>query len=174
MDYGKLIREAWATTWRYRFLWVLGILAGGGVGVPALNGGSGGSGTGWRIEQTELEQMNPRLAGAVRAITDWSMANAGLLVLAVIGLVVFLLVMLVLSLIAQGGMARATADLATGQPSSLGRAWRAGTQLFWRYLGLWLVLIGATMLIGAVVAATIALTIAAGAVSQTPAVTVAM
>src|SRR3954452_23024819 len=28
MDYPTLIAEAWAMTWRYRFLWVLGLLAG--------------------------------------------------------------------------------------------------------------------------------------------------
>ena len=25
MDYGTLIRQAWTITWRYRFLWLLGI-----------------------------------------------------------------------------------------------------------------------------------------------------
>ena len=29
MEYGVLIRQAWSTTWRYRFLWLLGVLAGG-------------------------------------------------------------------------------------------------------------------------------------------------
>ena len=28
MNYPTLIAEAWAMTWRYRFLWVLGLLAG--------------------------------------------------------------------------------------------------------------------------------------------------
>jgi hypothetical protein len=44
VDYGRLIQQAWSLTWRYRFLWLLGILAGGGVGLPALNGNAGGSG----------------------------------------------------------------------------------------------------------------------------------
>jgi hypothetical protein len=41
MDYGALIREAWGTTWRHRFLWVLGLFAGGAVGVSAGGGGNG-------------------------------------------------------------------------------------------------------------------------------------
>ena len=40
MEYGKLIRDAWNITWRYRFLWVLGLLAGGSAGLPGLNGGA--------------------------------------------------------------------------------------------------------------------------------------
>ena len=95
MDYRQLIREAWVATWRYRFLWVLGILAGGGVGVPTLNGGTGGSGTGWRIEQTELEQMSPRGAAALRAVTDWSIGNVGLLVIAAVLFAAFLVVVAV-------------------------------------------------------------------------------
>ena len=37
MDYGRLIQEAWALTWRYRFLWVLGCFAGGAVGASFGN-----------------------------------------------------------------------------------------------------------------------------------------
>jgi hypothetical protein len=172
MDYAKLIRDAWATTWRYRFLWVLGILAGGGVGVPALNGGGGSSG--WRVNQADLDNTNPQLAAAARDITEWSVANAPLLVFAVVVFGLFLLGLVVLSMIAQGSMARATADLAIGQPSSLGRAWQAGLRLFWRYLGLWLMLI----VIGALVAATVAglavLAFGAGAIAQAPSLTAAL
>ena len=75
--------------------------------------------------------------------------------LAVLGLAL-MLVLLVLSFIAQGGMAQATTDLATGHTSSLGRAWSAGTHLFWRYVGLWLFLIATAIVIAAVVGAVVA------------------
>jgi len=53
-------------------------------------------------------------------------------------------------------MAQATADLATGHASSLGRAWSAGVHLFWRYVGLWLVLVAAGIIIAAIVGALVA------------------
>jgi len=68
----------------------------------------------------------------------------------------------VLSFIAQGGMAQATADLATGHTSSLGRAWSAGLHLFWRYVGLWLVLIAAALTVGAIAAMLFGAAVATG------------
>jgi hypothetical protein len=73
-------------------------------------------------------------------------------------------VLLVLSFVAQGGMAQATTDLAEGHPSSLGRAWSTGLRVFWRYVGLWLVFAGAAIVLGALIAAVIAAIVGAVAV----------
>ena len=165
MDYGSLIRQAWTITWHYRFLWLLGILAGGAVGMPSLNGGNSGWQTG--SNSRDIQQLSPGLAAAGAGIEQWALANIGLLIgVAAVG-VLLALVLLVLSFIAQGGMAQATADLATGHTSSLGRAWSAGLHLFWRYVGLWLVLLAAGMVIAAVIGAVVAtvglVTVAGGA-----------
>jgi hypothetical protein len=163
MDYGSLIGQAWRITWRYRFLWVLGVLAGGAVGMPSLNSGN----TGWQTNSRDIPQLTPGVAAVAVGIEQWALANIGLLI-GVAGVGVLLaLVLLVLSFIAQGGMAQATADLATGHTSSLGRAWSAGLHLFWRYVGLWLVLVAAGIIfaaiIGTVVAAVGVATVAGGA-----------
>jgi hypothetical protein len=76
------------------------------------------------------------------------------------------LALLVVSLIAQGGLAGATTDFASGRSSSLGRAWRTGLHLFWRYAGLWLVWIATVALIGAAIAAFVALVVGLSAVVQ--------
>ena len=161
MNYGSLIGQAWRITWHYRFLWLLGILAGGVVGMPTLNGGN----TGWQTNSREMQQLSPDLAAAAAGVEQWALANIGLLIgVAAVG-VLLALTLLVLSFIAQGGMAQATADLATGHTSSLGRAWSAGVHLFWRYVGLWLVLVAAGMLIAAVIGAVVAAVAIAGAAS---------
>lgn len=161
MDYGSLIGQAWSITWRYRFLWLLGILAGGAVGMPSLNGGN----TGWQTNSSDMQQVSPEMAAAASGIEGWALANMGVLIgIAAVG-VLLALVLLVLSFIAQGGMASATAELATGHTSSLGRAWSAGLHLFWRYVGLWLVLVAA----GIVVAAVIGAIVAAVALAAVPA-----
>jgi hypothetical protein len=152
MEYGSLIGQAWKITWRYRFLWLLGILAGGAVGIPSLNGGN----TGWQTNSRDTGQLSPGLAAAAAGIEEWALANIGLLIgVAAVG-VLLALVLLVLSFIAQGGMAQATADLATGHTSTLGRAWSAGLHLFWRYVGLWLVLVAAGIIIAAIIGAVVA------------------
>jgi len=71
--------------------------------------------------------------------------------------------LIVLGLIARGGMAEATVDLATGQGSSLHRMWRAGKRLVWRYAGLWLVLGVAGLTLAALVGGTVAAGIGAAA-----------
>ena len=141
MDYGSLIRRSWRLAWRHRFLWVLGLFATGSSGscsssVPSGGGGSPGD---WAPGP---DGIPPDLDRAVVGLGTWIEQNLWVIGLAVLGLVLLGLLFLILSLIAQGAAARATADLALGQPSSLGGAWRAGGRLFWRYLGLWLMLFG--------------------------------
>jgi hypothetical protein len=143
MDYGALIREAWATTWRHRFLWVLGLFAGGAVGVAG--GGGNGQGVRWQTSPQELARVAPATARAAQEVERWAGANAGLVATAAGAALALVLALVVVSLIAQGGMAEATVNLATGRPSSLALAWRAGRRLFWRYAGLALLLVGAVL-----------------------------
>jgi hypothetical protein len=176
MEYGKLIRDAWAITWRYRFLWVLGLLAGGSAGLPGLNGGGGGGERGQAapVGPTDLEQVNPALAAAARDFSTWATANVGLLI--AIGAIVALVfvALLVLSFVAQGGMAEATADLALGRTSSFARAWSAGVHLFWRYVGLWLILALATILVAMAVAFVAGTAFAAATFGQSPGLAIAV
>ncbi len=170
MDYGSLIRQAWIITWRYRFLWLLGILAGGAVGLPALNGGN----SGWRTNSRDMQQLSPDMAAAAASIEQWTLANIGLLIgVAAVG-VLLALILLVLSFIAQGGMAQATADLATGHTSSLGRAWSSGVHMFWRYVGLWLVLVAAAIIIAAIIGAVVAAAAVVTVVGDAPGIGLAI
>ena len=115
MEYGTLIRQAWTITWRYRFLWLLGVLAGGAVGVPSLGGSGGGGGAPARGRgNVDVAQLEPRIAAAGQQVAVWAEQHIGLLVGLAALAVVLALTLLVLSLIAQGAMARATADLAAG------------------------------------------------------------
>jgi hypothetical protein len=147
MDYGAVIRQAWSITWRYRFLWLLGILAGGAVGVPSTaSGGRGGSGSG----ATDFQNLDPSLVRIGQQLQSRALDNVGLL-LAAAGLFVGLgLVLLVLSFVAQGAMAEATAEIASGRPSTLSGAWSAGLHLFWRYVLLCVIVAVAAVLLAGV------------------------
>ncbi len=157
MDYGSLIRDSWNLTWRYRFLWLLGILAGGAVGMPR-----GGDNVTWQANRSDLRQLPPEVAREMEAISGWVVANAALLIAVAALVVLAALVLLVLSFVAQGAMARATAELATGQGTSLGAAWREGLHFFWRYVGMWALLVAAGILVALVVGGVVALAVGAG------------
>jgi hypothetical protein len=161
MDYGAIIREAWRTTWRYRFLWALGIFAGGAAGLPT----GGGNRAQWQVGRDDWAQAPPEMQRLVGNTINWFVDNIA--VVATVAAIALLigLALLVLWLIAQGGMAEATVDLARGDSTSLGRAWDTGVHLFWRYAGLWSVLFVAAMLIALVVGAAVALLIAVGNVA---------
>jgi hypothetical protein len=155
MNYGDLIRDAWRITWRHPFLWVLGLLAGGTVSTSFGGGGDG------RGVPTTTGDGGPIPGGAMglEPLTRWAGDHLALLAGAAVVLVIAGLVLLVLSLIAQGGLAGATADFASGRTSSFGRAWQTGLHLFWRYVGLWLLLVATVIVIAVMVAGFVALVI---------------
>jgi hypothetical protein len=145
MDYTRLVGEAWRLTWRHRFLWILGLFAGGTLG------SFGGSPMQWRGGGREAAQLPPGLVGPGEDVARLLTANVGL-VIAVAALAVVLgLALLVVSLISQGAVVRAAADLELGHASSLRLAWRAGVHLFWRYVRLTLALVGLAVAVAAAV-----------------------
>jgi hypothetical protein len=164
MEYGALIKGAWATTWRHRFLWLLGLFAGGASGFsPTAGGGVNFQGLGPTGSPPGGPGAAPEdVAGAATAAGQWVAGNAGLLLTGFAVLAVLALAWTVLSLIAQGGLAEATVDLAEGRETTLGRAWRTGLRLVWRYLGLYLVLFGLAILVALALAALVGLLVAIG------------
>jgi hypothetical protein len=139
---------------------VLGFFAGGAVAAPGLGGG-GQDRLQWQAQGEDLEPFVPGITRLGQDIGSWAAANVGLIVALVALAVVFGLAMMVVSLIAQGGMSGATVDLASGRGSSPGRAWGTGLRLFWRYAGLWLLLFvlaaTAVVVVAVAVAALVAL-----------------
>jgi hypothetical protein len=154
MDYSTLIRDAWAATWRYRFLWVLGLFAGGAAGA-----GGGGSRAEWQVDRSDVAQWPPQVREVAETVADWLTANW---VYIAVGAGIVALALLAISFIAEGGMATATADIAVGRETSLRRAWQAGLHLCWRYVGLALTLIALALLAAVTVGALLALAIGTG------------
>lgn len=163
MDYARLVRDAWHMTWRHPFLWVLGLFAGGTAGASFSGGGRGESGA---PASMVSDRTIPGVDIGPDAIALWASNHVGLVIAVAALLLLVGLALLVVSLIAQGGLTGATADFASGRSSSLGRAWRTGLRLFWRYAGLWLLLVATVALVGGVVAAFVALVVGLTAVVQ--------
>lgn len=158
MRYEALIRDAWGLTTRFRRLWVLGLFA-GGIG-PSFS---------WSTSR-DSARGTPSAEGerVAEEIAQWVTANAGL-VAALVGLAVLLgLAALVISFVAQGGLTRAGVDATGGRAPTLGEAWGAGLRLFWRYVGLWLVVVAIAIAVGIVAAIAVAIVAGIGLTGGAP------
>jgi len=128
VDYGEILTRTWQITWRYKGLWVLGLLAGCGTG--GGGGGGGGSGSGW-----EYSADSSQIGQAMLGIPGWVWIALGVAALALI------LLFLVLGVIATGGLIAAFRQADEGKDVRLGEAFRLGTRYFWRLLSFRLVML---------------------------------
>lgn len=133
MDYGAVLGRAWHITWRYKALWILGILAG--------CSGNGGGGGGGRVSSGfnpnfggNGQGPNPQFLNNVPEQT-WIIIALGLLC------VIFLLVVLfvVLGAIGKGGLIAAFNQVDEGQHVTLREAFSLSLTYFWRVLAIQLV-----------------------------------
>ena len=144
LDIGKLLTHAFLITWHHRWLWLLGVFGGAGVGynlgsaVPRGNfkGGLRGDQVG-------------------RFITDHVALIVGLGVV----IVAIVLVAFIISCVAIPASIWAGLELDAGREVRLRTAWHEGRSRFWRYLRLALL----RLAIGVIVLATAAVFVATGA-----------
>lgn len=171
MDYGALVNRSFQITWRHKYLWVLGLLAGSGAqtcsggnfNVPASFPETGDVPS---PSPDELGDVAAEVAGQfVQFLAEyWPVLLLALVILGIIALVFW-----VLSLISQAGLIAAVGRIEAGEQVSLGRAWHSGVSIFWRFLGLWLIAIGLAIAVAAVVGVVIFTTVvAAGVAGEEP------
>jgi len=121
MDYGNVLARAWQISWRWKVLWILGLLAGLGRAM------SGGSNTRYTMGSGEWGGpadfgIPPQVFGAL--------AGAACLGI-IIGIVLW-----VISVIARGGLIAGVQQVEEEGDTSFGRAWRAGASRFWTLFGI--------------------------------------
>jgi hypothetical protein len=163
MDYGRLLQDAWRLTWRHRFLWVLGLIAGGQS--CNFNFGSGGSPGGYPSGSRDPTGIPPEMQRVMADLLAWATANVGLLIALGILLALLTLASFVVHFIAKGGLIGSMARLTAGEDLSLGSAWALGRGLAWRYVRLWLLLSGVTLLVVLGIGIIVALLVGVGQAS---------
>lgn len=162
MEYGPLIERAWRLTWQNRFLWVLGLFATSTVGSCSP---AGGSNSGWQVDRSEVERFySPDLFRPFQEPNPWLSQNIGWILLTFIAVALLVgIAFTIVSVAAQGGMASATGELGIGRRTSGGAAWRTGFRLFWRYLLMWLIIVGLTVAVLLAIALIVGVAVAIGA-----------
>lgn len=171
MDYGDLIRDAWLITWRNRFLWVLGLFTGTGVGSC--------SGFGGNPFQFPTRTTGPTTAPAapgvnrdfdqmMSAVGAWIATHPLIVVAVALAVMLIVLALIVLSRVAQGGMTLATVRLGEQRPVTASEAWLGGLRYFWRFLGLAVLVFLAVIVVVAVIGGIVAIAIAAAVAGGNP------
>ena len=137
MDYGKIISTGFTQAWKYKSLWVLGFLTGGGVGnIPTdwIKGkGDADSFFDWRgyFDGGGFDSFG---------LADFFAGNI-LLIVAIIGAFLLVgLIFFILHFIALGGLIDAGGVFKRKGQYTLGNSFRAGASRFWQLLGLGLLL----------------------------------
>jgi len=133
-NFGEVLTRAWQIIWKYKVLWIFGILAGCSRGGGGGSGGGGGN-TGF---ETQAPDLPPQLERWFRIIAE----NATQYILiAITVLCLIWIVVLFLGTIGRIGLIRGTAQAEGGAGKLIfGQLFSESTPYFWRMFGLSLVI----------------------------------
>lgn len=141
MDFGEVLKRAGEITWRFKGLWVLGILASCG----SRRGGGGGSnasnGIQYQLDSGEFRGLEQFVTSVDEAV--WIGLGIGLLIL----LLLLALVFFVLGIMGQAGLIYGFDRADEGEMVTLASAFRGGLTHFWRLLALQLLLLAAILVL---------------------------
>jgi hypothetical protein len=121
-NFGEVISRAWQITWKYKILWIFGILAGCGRG-------GGGSNSSYQFSQDQTNQnMQPYLDQAGR----WLEANWWVVVVLILVFLLLMLLTIFLGTIGRIGLIRGTLQAETGAgPLSFSGIFQDSMPHFW-------------------------------------------
>lgn len=138
MDYKALVLKSFKLAWRYKWLWVFGLFAGGGGFSGGGNGGSFNFNNGsshWNGNDSSV-----RIDAFMRHVRDWAGAHIALIVGVILAAMFLFLVMIVFSIIARGALIGAAASLDQDEETSFGQSFKMGLHNFWSVFGFGLLL----------------------------------
>jgi len=129
MDFGYVLKRAWEIIWKFKVLWIFGILASCGQA-----GSSGGSNSGYSVSAQEsnvglqVEHFFNQLDPA---------AIAFLIALGILAILALIILAILLGTIGRVGLIRGTMKAEQGaERLTFGELWRDGLVYFWRVFGL--------------------------------------
>lgn len=156
MDFGYVIKRAWQIIWKFKVLWIFGILASCG---QASN--SGGQNSGYRYSFSGNDvNLSPRIEQFFNQLNP---AIVALLIAIAIIVALFLIVIaILLGTVGRVGLIRGTVKAEQGaEKLTFGELWREGLSYFWRVFGLNL-LIGIIIFLAVVILAILAVVFTIG------------
>jgi hypothetical protein len=158
MNYGEIVSRALAISWRHKYLWLMALLAGEGIGfsLPSFQQGRR-SNNGRPFSNVSYDQ-----------ITSWIGAHVTLLVTIGVGVLIVAIVLFLISVIANGAVVRGAAEHDADRPFGLRAAWRSGLGTFWPVLGVKLISLVVWLVVLAAIASLALVAFMAGSRSNVP------
>lgn len=127
MDFGEILSRAWQIVWKYKVLWIFGILAGSTAG-----GNYGSSGVNYQFSGQDLPR---RIEQFFNNIPDWQLTLGAFLIIGLVLLAIVLAV--VLGTVGRIGVVRGTMrGDAEVERLSFGELFKSSLPYFWRVFGL--------------------------------------
>jgi hypothetical protein len=129
MDFGYVLKRAWEIIWKFKVLWIFGILASCGQA-----GSSGGSNSGYRVSAQE-SNFGPQVQGFFNQLDP--AAIAFLIALGILAIFAMIILAILLGTVGRIGLIRGTMKAEQGAARlTFGELWRDGLTYFWRVFGL--------------------------------------
>lgn len=130
MNYSEVLTRAWKIIWKFKVLWIFGILASCGRGGGGNGGGNSGSGVQYNQPSSSLPPELQRLIGNPEQFFQeywWVLALA-------VGLICLLVILSIfLSTIGKIGLVKGTMKAEAGADSmGFGEIWSESLPYFWR------------------------------------------
>jgi hypothetical protein len=129
MDFGYILKRAWEIIWKFKVLWIFGILASCG---QASRSSAGNSGYRFASQETnfspQIEQFFARLNPGISAL---------LIAIALIIILALIVIAILLATVGRVGLIRGTMKAEQGaERLTFGELWKEGLAYFWRVFGL--------------------------------------
>jgi hypothetical protein len=143
MDFGYVFKRAWEIIWKFKVLWIFGILASCGQA-----SGSSGANSGYRYSSIDINP-SPQIDLFFGRMSPVLIAL--LIAIALIIVVALIVIAILLGTVGRVGLIRGTVKAEQGaERLTFGELWREGLAYFWRVFGLNL-LIEAIIIVAVVV-----------------------
>jgi hypothetical protein len=139
MDYGDILTKAWKIIWKFKVLWIFGILSSCGQGGRSGGGGGGGN-SGYRFSSGDTN-IPPGMRNFFDGLqTFFDHIEAWQIAVLVIGLILFALIMVFITAaigtVGRIGLIQGTVKAEDGaERMTFGELFNSGKGFFWRVFG---------------------------------------
>lgn len=138
-NFGEILTRAWQITWKYKVLWIFGILAGCSQGGGGNSGGSGGNAQDYSNVPSDFN-LPPEIQRFVLMMEDfaqWATENWWIFTLIGLALLLLMILSIFLGTIGRIGLIKGSFQAEQGvEKLAFGELFRASLPYFWRVFGL--------------------------------------
>jgi hypothetical protein len=136
-NFGEVLTRAWQITWKYKVLWIFGILASCGRGGGNGGGGNSGGSSSRPGNGSDFDPNNLFPQDMFREAVQWLNDNWWIIALIILAVIVLILFFYYLGTIGKIALIKGTLKAEQGVESmGFGELWSESQPYFWRVFGL--------------------------------------